>query len=51
MDKQEAKTILDYLKSQGEHGISFCFLANGRFVTRGDCRKVLGIELNLKDYE
>ena len=51
MDKTEAKTILNYLKTTGSKGLCFCYLANGQFVTRGDCRRVLGIELNLKDYE
>lgn len=51
MTQQEAKTILNYLKTTGDNGLSFCFLVDGRFVTRGDCRKALGIELNLKDYE
>jgi len=51
MKRSEAETILNYLKTTGESGLSFCYLANGQFVTREDCRKVLGIELNLKDYE
>ena len=48
MSKEYAKKLLAYLK----HGkMSFTWTEQGRFITRGDCRKVLGIELDKKDYE
>jgi hypothetical protein len=48
MNKQEAKEVLNYLKIKG---LSFCWTIQGRFITRGDCRQILGIELSKQDFE
>ena len=47
MDKNIAKEILAHLKQTRQ---AFCFI-NGSLVSRSDCRKALGIELSMKDYE
>lgn len=48
MDKSQAIELLNYLKDKG---LSFTWTTQGRFITRTDCRKTLGIELNKMDYE
>jgi len=48
MTIEYAKKLLAYLKNGN---MSFTWTEQGRFITREDCRKVLGIELNKKDYE
>lgn len=48
MNREDAREILEYLKSKG---FCFCWTTQGRFITRGDCRKALGIELNKPDFE
>jgi len=45
MTIEYAKKLLAYLKNGN---MSFTWTEQGRFITREDCRKVLGIELNKK---
>ena len=44
----EAQDVLNHLIKTNQ---SFCFLSDGRFITRGDCRKQLEIDTNKKDWE
>lgn len=48
MTKEYAEKLLNYLKNGN---MSFTWTEQGRFVTRGQCRQILGIELDKQDYE
>ena len=48
MNKIDAKELLRELKDKN---MSFGFTVQGRFITRGDCRKALNIELDKNDSE
>jgi len=48
MNQKTAETVLNYLKRKR---MCFCWLEGFGLVSRTDCRKTLGIELSLNDWE